>query len=67
MPKSHRLEAYPTAYFAIFAAAMQKDIFEITYEGTDYRFHMNGKSPMKWLMFVRYLNGFEEIEKLGLL
>jgi len=45
----------------------QKDIFEITYEGTDYRFHMNGKSPMKWLMFVRYLNGFEEIEKLGIL
>jgi hypothetical protein len=45
----------------------QKDIFELTFEGTDYRFDMNGGSPMKWLMFVRYLNGFEEIEKSGVL
>jgi 1-acyl-sn-glycerol-3-phosphate acyltransferase len=41
----------------------KKDVFEITHDGVDYRFEMYGRSPMKWLVFVRYLRGFEEAEQ----
>jgi 1-acyl-sn-glycerol-3-phosphate acyltransferase len=45
----------------------KKDIFEVTSEGVDYRFEMPGRSPMRWLVYVRYLNGFEEIEQRGVI
>lgn len=41
----------------------KKDIFEITCDGKDVRFDLTGFSPMKWVTFVRYLRGWEEIEK----
>ncbi|MDJ0765066.1 MAG: lysophospholipid acyltransferase family protein [Myxococcota bacterium] len=45
----------------------QKDIFEVTVGSTDYRFEMPGRSPMKWLMYIRYLTGYEEIEQRGVI
>ena len=41
----------------------KKDIFEISCDGKDVRFDLTGSSPMKWVTFVRYLRGWEEIEK----
>ena len=41
----------------------QKDLFEVTVDGKDYRFNLKGRSPMKWAVFTRYLRGWEEIEK----
>jgi 1-acyl-sn-glycerol-3-phosphate acyltransferase len=45
----------------------KKDIFEITADGADYRFEMRGRSPMKWLVYVRYLRGFEAAESRGVI
>ncbi len=45
----------------------QKDVFEVTFQDKDYRFDLSGRSPMKWLMYFRYLNGFEKTEKLGVI
>ncbi|MBD3343792.1 MAG: hypothetical protein GF401_01865 [Chitinivibrionales bacterium] len=43
----------------------KKDIFECTYKGNDYRFVFNHHSPMKWVFYVRYLKGYEELEEKG--
>lgn len=43
----------------------KKDIFECTYRNTDYRFVFAGKSPMKWVMYLQYLRGWEEQEAQG--
>jgi len=45
----------------------KKDLFEATFEGRSYRFDLTGRSPMKWLVHVRYLRGWEEIEKTGVI
>jgi len=45
----------------------KKDIFEFRVDTTYYRLLFHGKSPMKWVTFLRYLKGFEECEKRGFL
>lgn len=45
----------------------KKDVFEITVAGADHRFEMVGKSPMKWLTYVRYLRGFDQAEQTGVM
>jgi hypothetical protein len=42
-----------------------KDTFEFRAAGEYYRFVFDGHSPMKWIYYVRYMKGFEEIEKRG--
>jgi hypothetical protein len=42
-----------------------KDVFEFR-SGNDYfRFVFDGHSPMKWMFYLRYMRGFEEIEQRG--
>jgi len=48
-------------------AIQRKDVFEITSGGVDYRFEMAGRSPMKWLVYVRYLRGYEAAEARGVI
>jgi hypothetical protein len=43
----------------------KKDIFEFLCDGKHYRFVFTKKSPMKWVYYFRYLNGFSEIENRG--
>jgi 1-acyl-sn-glycerol-3-phosphate acyltransferase len=43
----------------------KKDIFEFRHKERTYRVEFSGKSPMKWLMYVRYMNGFTECERQG--
>ncbi|HUU21067.1 MAG TPA: 1-acyl-sn-glycerol-3-phosphate acyltransferase [Phycisphaerae bacterium] len=45
----------------------RKDLFEITARGIDYRFAMPGGSPMRWLIHLRYLRGFEAAERSGVI
>jgi 1-acyl-sn-glycerol-3-phosphate acyltransferase len=45
----------------------KKDLFEATFEGRSYRFDLAGRSPMKWLVHVRYLRGWEQIEGAGVI
>jgi 1-acyl-sn-glycerol-3-phosphate acyltransferase len=45
----------------------KKDIFEIRSLQTYHRFVFSGRSPMKWVYYVRYLKGYEEFEKRGYL
>ena len=43
----------------------KKDIFEFRH-GTSYqRFLFQGKSPMKWVYYLRYLKGYEACERQG--
>jgi 1-acyl-sn-glycerol-3-phosphate acyltransferase len=49
------------------AVIQRKDLFEITAGGIDYRFAMPGASPMRWLVHVRYLRGFEAAERAGVI
>jgi 1-acyl-sn-glycerol-3-phosphate acyltransferase len=43
----------------------KKDIFECRDEKNSYRFTFNGKSPMKWVYYFRYLNNFQKCEEQG--
>jgi 1-acyl-sn-glycerol-3-phosphate acyltransferase len=43
----------------------KRDIFEFRHGKTYYRFVFSGKSPMKWIYYVRYSRGFENCEKQG--
>jgi 1-acyl-sn-glycerol-3-phosphate acyltransferase len=41
----------------------RKDIFECRHNDTPYRFEFHHHSPMKWVYYFRYLNGYEVHEK----
>jgi 1-acyl-sn-glycerol-3-phosphate acyltransferase len=43
----------------------KKDIFEFRHKERTYRVEFSGKSPMKWLFYIRYMNGFTECERQG--
>ena len=43
----------------------QKDIFEFRHQNIYRRFLFNGKSPMKWVYYIRYLKGYEQYELQG--
>lgn len=43
----------------------RRDIFECSAGGILYRFVFDHQSPWKWLQYVRYLKGYEQIEKRG--
>lgn len=45
----------------------RKDMVEVTAGGVDYRFAMPGTSPMRWLVHLRYLRGFEAAERSGVI
>jgi 1-acyl-sn-glycerol-3-phosphate acyltransferase len=45
----------------------RKDLFEITAGGVDHRFAMPEASPMRWLVHLRYLRGFEAAERSGVI
>ncbi len=45
----------------------KKDIVEFSYRGRYYRCLFNRHSPMKWIYYLRYLQGYEECEKRGFL
>lgn len=45
----------------------KKDIFEIRVKDTYYRFVFNRHSPMKWVYYLRYLQGYAEAEARGYL
>lgn len=45
----------------------RKDVFECSCEEKSYRFRFQGHSPMKWVFYLRYLNGYEEYEQRGYL
>jgi hypothetical protein len=49
------------------AVIQRKDIVEIAAGGIDHRFSMPGASPMKWLVHLRYLRGFEAAERSGVI
>jgi hypothetical protein len=43
----------------------KKDFFEFNVAGKTYRVEFKGHSPMKWVLYLRYLNNFTECEKNG--
>ncbi|MBN1759947.1 MAG: 1-acyl-sn-glycerol-3-phosphate acyltransferase [Chitinispirillaceae bacterium] len=43
----------------------KKDIFEFRHGKQYQRFVFSGKSPMKWIYYLRYLKGFEKCEAQG--
>ncbi len=43
----------------------KKDLFEFGISGKTYRVEFRGHSPMKWVMYLRYLNNYAECEKNG--
>ena len=43
----------------------KKDLFEFRYGEQYFRFVFSGKSPLKWIFYIRYLKGFEQCEKQG--
>ncbi len=45
----------------------KKDIFEFHHNDTDsyFRFVFDHKSPMKWIYYLRYMNGYEQCERRG--
>lgn len=45
----------------------KKDVFEFAFDGQYHRFVFDHHSPMKWVFYLRYLNGYEECEKTGIL
>ena len=45
----------------------RKDVFECRSKDASYLFLFEKHSPMKWVFYFRYLNGFEECEKRGYL
>jgi len=45
----------------------RKHLFEITAGGEDLRFDMAGASLMRWLVYLRYLRGFEAAELSGVI
>lgn len=45
----------------------KKDICEIRHGEHYYRFLFKGHSPMKWVYYLRYLRGYEELERRGYL
>jgi hypothetical protein len=45
----------------------KKDIFEIRIGERYLRFVCNGTSPMKWVYYFRYLNGYQHCEQRGYL
>lgn len=45
----------------------RKDIFECRCNDKSYRFRFKGHSQMKWVYYLRYLNGYEEYEQRGYL
>jgi hypothetical protein len=45
----------------------KKDILEFRVGDTFYRFVFDHHSPMKWVYYLRYLNGYELLEKQGCL
>jgi hypothetical protein len=42
-----------------------KDIFEFRVEDEYFRFVFDEHSPMKWIFYLRYMKGYEKIEKRG--
>ncbi len=49
------------------AVVQKKDIFELRHRETYYRFLFARHSPMKWVWYVRYLNGYDALERRGYL
>ncbi len=49
------------------AVIQKKDIFEVRWQDTYWRFVFCRHSPIKWIYYVRYLQGYEECEKRGYL
>jgi hypothetical protein len=45
----------------------KRDIFELRHGGAYYRFVFTRHSPMKWAWYVRYLNGYDALERRGYL
>jgi hypothetical protein len=45
----------------------KKDIFECNCTGDYFRFDCTGQSPMKWIYYLRYLDGYENMERRGYL
>lgn len=43
----------------------KKDILEFRADGKYYRYVFSGHSPMKWIFYLRYMDGFAEIEERG--
>ncbi|MFP4415999.1 MAG: lysophospholipid acyltransferase family protein [Chitinivibrionales bacterium] len=45
----------------------KKDIFEFHHTESDeyFRFEFDHKSPMKWIYYLRYINGYEQCEEKG--
>jgi hypothetical protein len=43
----------------------RKDVFEVRLDKVYYRFAFSGRSPMKWVYYIRYLKGYEKYEKQG--
>ena len=41
------------------------DSVEVRHNDLYYRFVMSGRSPMKWVYYIRYLKGYEKFEKQG--
>jgi 1-acyl-sn-glycerol-3-phosphate acyltransferase len=45
----------------------KKDVFEVRWNGAYWRFVFSKRSPMKWVYYLRYLRGYEELERRGYL
>ena len=43
----------------------KKDLFEFRNGKTYHRFLFSGRSPMKWVFYIRYLKGYELCEQQG--
>lgn len=48
-----------------FPVIQKKDVFECTHGDTTYRFLFDHHSPMKWVWYVRYMNGYAALEEKG--
>jgi 1-acyl-sn-glycerol-3-phosphate acyltransferase len=64
-------ETGPAIRFALTEIAdfvfQRKNIFEFLHGDKTCRFVFTGHSPMKWVYYLRYLSGYEECEKRGIL
>ncbi len=56
----HRRRTFASPSTESAFVVQKKDVFECTCNGTDHLFLLNKKSPMKWVMYMRYLHGWEE-------
>ncbi len=45
----------------------KKDVFEFLYDKQYHRFVFDHHSPMKWVFYLRYFNGYEKCEETGML